>query len=89
MHSRSLQKTVFNAGSRVFARDDKEGLTTRAIHTFNFFLCHPGLEPGSRMHSRSLQKTVFNAGSQDFARDDKEGITTQAIQTSSGRINSA
>jgi hypothetical protein len=27
MHNRSLQKAVLNAGSRVFARDDKEGTT--------------------------------------------------------------
>jgi hypothetical protein len=30
---RSLQRAVLNAGSRVFARDDKEGTTTQAIHT--------------------------------------------------------
>jgi len=54
---------------------------------FEFFLCHPGLEPGSRMHSRSLQTAVLNAGSRVFARDDKEGTTTKAILTSSGRIN--
>ena len=27
MHNRSLQKALLNAGSRVFARDDKEGTT--------------------------------------------------------------
>ncbi len=32
MHYRSLQKTVLKAGSRVFARDDKGGKTTQAIH---------------------------------------------------------
>ena len=41
MHSRSWQKTVFISGSRVFARDDKEGTTTRAIHTFDFFCVIP------------------------------------------------
>ena len=45
MHSRSLQKTVFNAGSRVFAREDKEGTTTRAIHTFIFFYVIPAFSP--------------------------------------------
>ena len=33
MHGTSLQKAVINAGSRVFARDDKEGAATQAIHT--------------------------------------------------------
>jgi hypothetical protein len=33
MRSRSLQKAILNAGSRFFARDDKEGTTTQAIHT--------------------------------------------------------
>jgi len=73
MHNRSLQTAVLNAGSRVFARDDKEGTTTQAIHTLDVFMCHHGLEPGSRMHSRSLQTAVLNAGSRVFARDDKEG----------------
>jgi hypothetical protein len=31
-HSRPLQRAVVNTGSRVFARDDKEGTTTQAIH---------------------------------------------------------
>jgi hypothetical protein len=35
MYSRSLQRTVLNSGSRVFARDDKEGTTTQAIHTLS------------------------------------------------------
>jgi hypothetical protein len=54
---------------------------------FEFFLCHPGLEPGSRMHSRSLQKAALNAGSRVCARDDKEGTATQAIHTLSDRMN--
>jgi hypothetical protein len=54
---------------------------------FEFFLCHPGLEPGSRMQSRSLQKAVVNAGPRVFARDDKEGTTPQAIHISSGWIH--
>jgi hypothetical protein len=33
MQCRSLQKAVFKTGSRVFARDDKEGTTAQAIHT--------------------------------------------------------
>jgi hypothetical protein len=56
---------------------------------FEFLLCHPGLEPGSRSHSRSWQKAVLNAGSRVFARDDKEGTTTKAIHTSSGRLNNS
>jgi hypothetical protein len=32
-HSRPLQRAVVNTGSRVFARDDKEGTTTQASHT--------------------------------------------------------
>ncbi len=33
MHSWSLQKAVRNAGSRVFAQDDKVRTTIQAIHT--------------------------------------------------------
>jgi hypothetical protein len=59
MRSRSLQKAVLNVGSRVFARDDKEGTRTQATHTLsgriNIVLIGP-LVPNTSVHSSLISE---------------------------------
>jgi hypothetical protein len=59
MHCRSLQKAVLNAGSRVFARDDKEVTTTQAIHASSGWIKSTGVTPAKK--SRSERAAIIDA----------------------------